>query len=257
MHNAAFRALNLREWTYELRPTTPENLGEAVEQFRREKCAGANVTIPHEQSIIPFVDELSDSARLIGAVNTLYLRAGKLIGDNTDGIGFLRVLRDARIKPRNARVVMMGAGDAARAVAFTLAQERLKSLALFNRTLLQAARLADALHSSFPDLALALNRASDLTDANLIINATSIGTMPNADTSPLPNNAKIPRNAFVFDLVYNPRETKLLRDAKRAGAWPIEGWKMLVHQGAASFKLWTGREAPLEVMKQAVLQELK
>ncbi len=254
MQNAAFRAVGL-PWHYELLETPREELRAAVARLRGEDCAGANVTIPHKQAIIEFLDDVTDTAREIGAVNTIVKRGDKLIGENTDAYGFLQSLRGARVEPHNARVVILGAGGAARAVAFALASAGVASIAILNRTEAHALALTDALRNKYPHLALAVNRAEAITDATLVVNATSVGMTPRADESPMPG--AFPRSAVAFDLVYRPMQTQFLRDAERAGAQTIGGIGMLVHQGAAAFKLWTGRDAPVAVMVEAAEAALR
>jgi len=256
MHNAAFRAVDLN-WRYELLETPQEKLHEALARLRADDCGGANVTLPHKQAVMEYLDELSDTARAIGAVNTIVVRDGRLIGDNTDAVGFIAALRDARVDPRNVRVVIIGAGGAARAVAFALAERGAASIDIVNRTTSRATMLAEALRQHFPHLALGVNMAEALKDAHIIVNATSVGMSPNADESPMPRGCVFPRGAVAFDLVYRPMQTQFLRDAEKAGARPIGGLGMLVHQGGAAFKLWTGYEAPVQVMFNAALNALK
>jgi shikimate dehydrogenase len=249
MQNAALRARGFREWRYEKLALPPERMRAMLDALRDPDCVGANVTIPHKQSIIPHLDELSDAARQIGAVNTIVKRDGRLVGENTDGAGFLQSLREHHIHPRHARVLIFGAGGAACAVAFALAAEGARQIVLINRTTARAAELADRLHDHFSKLELAVNWWEPLRAAHLVVNASAIGMTPQTDASPLPPEQKLPRGAVVFDLVYNPPETKLLRDAAQSGARGIGGLEMLINQGALSFKLWTGREAPLHVMR--------
>ncbi len=257
MQNAALRARGFREWRYEKLALPPERMNTMIDALRDPDCVGANVTIPHKQSIIPHLDELSEAARQIGAVNTIVKRDGRLVGENTDGAGFLQSLREHHIHPRHARVVIFGAGGAACAVAFALAAEGARQIVLINRTTARAAELADRLHAHFPKLELAVNWWEPLSTMHLVVNASAIGMAPLVDDSPLPSTQTVPRGAVVFDLVYNPPETKLLREAARAGARVIGGLEMLVYQGTFSFKLWTGREAPAHVMRAEANRALK
>lgn len=251
MHNAAFRARGLRDWSFDARPTSPDELPAAVRDFFQDSGVGASVTIPHKMAIIRCVDDLTDTARLIGAVNTLYMRESKLIGDNTDGPGFLNALHDADVDPRGMNVVLLGAGGAARAVAFALASQ-VRSLTIVNRHITRAERLAQDVRAIFRGLALEVAHADAVERADLIVNATSAGMAPWVDGSLLPDDVVIPRCAVVYDLIYAPRETKLLKKAKAAGAVALNGLGMLVHQGAAAFQSWTGLAAPLEAMQRAV-----
>jgi shikimate dehydrogenase len=256
MHNAALRACGLDGWRYDKLPLPPEEMGAMLEALRAAGCVGANVTIPHKQTIVPFLDELSDTARTIGAVNTVVKRDGKLNGENTDAAGFLRSLHEREIHPRGARTFILGAGGAAAAVAFALANEGAQRLVIVNRTMSRAADLAARLHAKFPSLELAANHWELLPNADILVNATAMGMAPQTDNSPIPPQLVIPRGAVVFDLVYNPSETKLMREAADAGARCIGGLEMLVYQAAYSFRMWTGCEARVEVMREAAREAL-
>lgn len=255
MHTAAFRALGL-DWEYELLETPREKLRGALERLRADDCAGANITVPHKQAVMEWVDQISENARTIGAVNTLITREGKLFGENTDAEGFIAALKESHINPRHARVVILGAGGAACAVAFALAAAGAREICLINRTAAHATELADRLHAKYPDLRLGVDWHAAIADANILINATPVGLWPNVTDSPLPPAQVISSHSVVIDLIYHPLQTRLLWDAKRAGAWTINGLSMLVHQGAAAFKLWTGRDAPIPVMFDSARKEL-
>ncbi len=241
LHNAAFRALGM-DWKYELLETPHHQLAQAVDRLRKDDCGGANVTLPHKETITKWLDQLGDSARQVGAVNTIVKRDGKLIGENTDMAGFMRALDDARVNPRGAQVIILGAGGAARAVAFALASAGISRLTIVNRTASRAQELGERLQRHHPGLALEVNRRDDLGNADIIVNATSVGMVPNVAESPLPKEYRVPRGAVAFDLVYNPAETRFLIEARDAGAKTIGGMGMLAHQGAVAFKLWTGRD---------------
>jgi shikimate dehydrogenase len=257
MHNAALQSCGLRGWRYEKLALPPDQMSAMQEALRAADCLGANVTIPYKQTIIPLLDELSATARQIGAVNTVVKRDGKLIGENTDAPGFLQSLREHRIHPRHALAIIFGAGGAAAAVAFALANAGARQLVIINRTATRGADLADRLNSCFPSLELAVNWWEPLSHANIIVNATAMGMAPQTDASPLPPGRTIPRGAVVFDLVYSPPETKLLREAANAGARCVGGLEMLIYQGAVSFQMWTGHEAPLPVMQAAAKHALR
>jgi shikimate dehydrogenase len=257
MQNAALAERKLRATRYVKNPMPPEKMRDMILALRAPHCLGANVTVPHKQTIMPHLDELTDLAREIGAVNTILKKDGKLIGDNTDAYGFLQALRVRKIHPQNARVAILGAGGAAAAAAYALAQEGAREIIFLNRTLSRSIELADRLNNRFPALELALNDWDALDDMHLIINATSVGMAPKTDESPLPTRYVIPKRAVVFDLVYNPPATKFLRDAKRNGARIIGGLEMLVYQGARAFELWTGERAPVRVMRDAASKALQ
>jgi shikimate dehydrogenase len=265
MHNAAFQALGL-DWAYVPLPVRPERLAEAIGGLRALGFKGANVTIPHKEAVMSLLDELSPAAQAIGAVNTIVVAPAPLhpstlaqLGENTDWLGFLASLRDVGFDPAGKRCAVIGAGGGARAVVYALAQAGGHSV-VFNRTLERAVRLVEDLRVAFPDARL---EAHPLEDAHrigqetaLLVNATPLG-MSNAqvDASPWPDGLPLPSHLTVCDLVYNPLETKLLRQAREAGATAIGGLGMLVHQGAAAFRLWTGLEPPVDVMMRETMKE--
>jgi shikimate dehydrogenase len=255
MHNAAFAELGL-DWDYLLLPVRPEHVLDAARGIRGFGFAGANVTVPHKQAVMQCLDEVTDEARAIGAVNTILNQDGWLTGYNTDAIGFLRALREAGFDPRGCRAVLLGAGGAARAVLYALLAARAE-VTLVNRNVQRGRRLAEEFEAMFrarvPVLPLVHSHAlQDVVDhADLLANATSLGMQPQVDASPLPSKLTLNRRLTVYDLVYQPINTRLLTDARAAGALGIDGLGMLVHQGAAAFTLWTGRDAPLEVMRVA------
>ncbi len=253
MQNAAFRSFGL-DWKYELLDTMPNKLAGAVARLRTDDCVGANVTIPHKQAIVKWLDGVTPRARTINAVNTIIKKDGKLIGDNTDGYGFAASLSDAHVDIRNKRVAIFGAGGAARAVAATVANAGAKQITVLNRSTPHAQALVESLVASFPAVAIEVNEKSALPAAQLIVNATPVGMWPHEDESPLRCN--FPMDAAVIDLVYRPLETRLLRDAARAGAQTIGGMGMLVYQGAAAFELWTGHSAPVDLMWKAARHAL-
>ena len=254
MQNAAFRACGL-DWQYELLETPRERLGETIAHLRTNGFSSANVTIPHRESIVKLLDEVTDHARKIGAVNTIIKRDGRLIGDNTDVYGFTQSLRDASVILRGARAVLLGAGGAARAAAFALAEQGAARITLINRTEARAIKLAHDLHLHFPKSNVDVGSIAAFATANLIVNATSVGMAPNVNESPM--RWSFPRGVVAIDLVYRPLHTRFLRDAQRAGARPIGGIGMLVYQGAAAFKLWTGQDAPVDLMLDQAMRTLR
>jgi shikimate dehydrogenase len=258
MHNAAIRALGL-DCVYVPFSVPPESIPAAVEGLKALGILGVNVTIPHKQAVIPFMDEVEDNARMIGSVNTIVNRDGKLIGSSTDGAGFLRSLTEAGFDVNGCKAVVLGAGGAGRAVSFALVQSGAK-VTLMDEIPERAAALADDISSRF-GRDLAAN--ADLTElgdyifrADLVVNCTPVGMSPNFECSPVPADM-IRRGLVVYDLVYTPLRTKLLRDAESVGALAISGVKMLVYQGALSFEKWTGISPPIDVMEQAVLEGLR
>jgi shikimate dehydrogenase len=253
MQNAGFRSIGL-DWNYELLETAPNELGRTVARLRAHDCVGANVTIPHKQAIVKWLDGVTARAHAINAVNTVIKKDGKLIGDNTDGYGFAVSLSDARVDPRDRRIAIFGAGGAARAAAVTVAGAGAKQVTILNRSKPRAEALADFLRANFPAVAVEVNDERALPAAHLIVNATPVGMWPHKDESPM--WSPFPADAAVIDLVYRPLETRFLRDAARAGAQTIGGIGMLVYQGAAAFELWTGRGAPVDLMRQVARHAL-
>jgi shikimate dehydrogenase len=261
MHNAAFAELGL-DWTYTLMPVQPGHLEASLKELPAQNFAGVNITMPHKQAVIPHLDGLSDAAGLIGAVNTLRIRAGKFYGENTDAIGFLNALKEAGYAPKGMRVVVLGAGGAARAVVFSLLQAEVSCITVFNRTVERAAVLVADLATAFPASHLTFEPLNSKTLAglqgqvDLVVNATSVGMHPNHVACPWPADVVIPAEVIFYDVIYSPVETLFLRRAQEAGQKIISGLGMLAHQGVAAFEMWTGQQAPLAVMRQALLDEL-
>ena len=254
IHTAALKACGL-EGNYSLFPIHPEDkqgLRDLLARVRTREITGLNVTIPHKQNVIPFIDELTPTAKAIGAVNTIYMRGDKLIGNNTDAPGFLGDLKKVN-KETSTQVdksaLVLGAGGSARAVVYALANDGW-NVTLAARRLEQAQQLAD----SIDDYQLTIINSADLQPStfNLLVNTTPVGMTPNIDQSPLPENLSLPSNAFVYDLVYNPRETKLVKDARAQGLKASTGLGMLIEQAALAFELWTGASADRTAMKKEV-----
>lgn len=259
MHNAAFRALGLKCAYIALRVPKPM-LADAIAGVRALGIAGLNVTIPHKIGIVGLLDELDESASLVGAVNTVKNDRGKLIGFNTDGEGALRALQGEIGSVKGKEVVLLGAGGAARAIAFSLAKARAR-LTIANRTVSRARALASTIEQKLginvevTSLSRAeLTRA--LKNAGVLINATSVGMYPKTEKT-LVHASMMHRGLVVFDIVYGSIRTKLLREARRAGGKTIEGLGMLVHQGALAFEIWTGKRASIKIMKAAAKRELR
>ncbi|HEY5625547.1 MAG TPA: shikimate dehydrogenase, partial [Dehalococcoidia bacterium] len=244
--------------TYQHWPTSSAGLETRVTGLRAPAVLGANVTIPHKEACLPLVDDLDPLVRRVGALNTILNDGGTLRGYNTDVDGFLRTLQEASFEPRGCTAVIAGAGGAARAVVVALAEAGAARIVVVNRTLGRAQQLVSDLSAAARPaqlLAAADTRESwekAATEAALLVNCTSLGTAgtPEEDRSPMPSDL-IRSQAFVYDLVYQPAETRLIRDAREAGARTIGGLPMLIYQGAASFRLWTGKEAPVDIMLQA------
>lgn len=257
MHNAAFEAAGLN-CVYVAFDVSPEDLGASAGALRAMSIAGINVTVPHKESIIPFLDSISPEAELVGAVNTIINSGGVLKGYNTDVGGFLMALKeDLDCEPGGMRVTVLGAGGAARAVLTGLCMKGASEINVINRTVSKAQGLADEFHSSFEQIeinAYSLDDADSVRDclagAGLIVNCTSAG-MKGVEPLALPFEA-LSKEAFVYDLVYNPVETELVKAARERGNNARTGLGMLLYQGAESFEIWTGTVAPVDVMKKAL-----
>jgi len=260
MHNAAFSEIGL-DFLYVPFRVKKEVLGKAIDGMKALNIRGLNVTIPHKVDVIRFLDEIDSLAEKIGAVNTIVNDDGVLKGYNTDGFGFLEALLEKGIDPAGKDVSILGAGGASRAISFTLA-ERGANLVILNRLLELdwAKELAGMISKVFNREveALELNRenlAGALDKADILVNATSVGMTPDIDQTPVDAHLLKP-SKFVFDIVYNPIKTKLLREAEEAGAKTIGGLDMLVWQGALAFEKWTGQKAPVELMRQEAIKVL-
>ena len=245
---------------YRIWETTAEDLPDIISQLRLPHNLGANVTVPYKEDVLQMMDEVDSQAGAIGAINTIVNMNGRLIGYNTDARGFIEALRrDANFEAGNKCVALLGAGGAARAVSFALLWENIDSLVIINRTLARAEALAESLlryakdTKRRVDIAALAWRSSKYQEiirkCQLIVNCTTLGTRfsPQENQSPLDINL-ITANALVYDLVYNPTETPLLKLAREAGAGVIGGLPMLIYQGAAAFELWVKKQAPLDIM---------
>ncbi|MGQ9572328.1 MAG: shikimate dehydrogenase [Dehalococcoidia bacterium] len=249
---------------YELWETEREALAERVAGMRRPDCLGANVTVPYKEVVIPLLDEIDPLAARIGAVNTIVNRDGRLCGYNTDMTGFARALReDGGFDPRGAHVVLLGAGGAGRAATMALVQGKAASVTVFDIAPERAERLVHDLAAdaqtvlTHPPMTTANLRAA-LSACQLLVNCTPIGMRHTKQEHDLPISAdSIPAGALVFDIIYNPLETRLMAEAKNRGARVLGGLSMLVYQGADSFALWTGMAAPLGVMFEAACKALE
>jgi shikimate dehydrogenase len=258
IHNAALYSCGLagRYSLFPVQPDDKEGLQELLESVRRGKIRGLNVTIPHKQNVIEFLDDLTPTARAIGAVNTIYYRDGSLTGDNTDAPGFIADLKhtfDSSFFIRPPSALVLGAGGSARAVVYALLNDGWY-VTVAARRLEQADQLADGLaHRRLQTTDFRLSRI-DLSSISLIVNTTPVGMTPNTEHSPWPASLAFPPHAAIYDLVYNPQETKLVRDAHRQGLLAATGLGMLIEQAALSFEIWTGQTASRKFMLSAIAQ---
>ncbi|MCK4862703.1 MAG: shikimate dehydrogenase [Dehalococcoidales bacterium] len=261
MHNAAYKKLGL-DYIYIPFRVKPEQLAPAVDGLRALNVCGFNVTIPHKVSIIPVLDGLDPIAEKIGAVNTVVNTGGELRGYNTDADGFLKAMLERGVEPGGKSVVVLGAGGAARAITYILA-EKVVSLTILNRQeeLDWAENIAELIKEDFGKVVRVLELRDDylaevLHNADILVNATSVGMSPAGDKSPVPADL-LRKGLVVFDVVYNPINTRLLNEAKAAGAQTISGIDMLAWQGALAFEKWTGQAAPIDLMKKEAVKMLE
>lgn len=256
MHNAAFAELGL-DYAYVAFDVNPNDLKSAIDGARALNIKGFNVTIPHKIEVMQYLDELDEVARLIGAVNTIDFE--NLKGYNTDGIGAVRAIEEVS-SIRDSDVVVAGAGGASRAISFYLAKFGASSITILNRNVDKAQNLAsDVLKSDLiGDVSAGSISEIDarLKDADILVDTTPLGMDPHIDDEPVAKADAMHEDLVVFDAVYNPNETVLIKEAIKAGAKPVYGIKMLLYQGAESFRIWTGRDAPIDVMQKALNEHL-
>jgi shikimate dehydrogenase len=277
LHTAALEACGL-EGNYSLFPITPDDRQSLKDLFSRVRSGeihGLNVTIPHKQNVIPYLDELTPTATSIGAVNTIYLRDNKLIGDNTDAQGFLIDLKNflttGTLRHGELKALVSGAGGAARAVVYALLNDGW-NVTIAARRMEQAEQLAASftdhkLRTLAPGAHLPWRAVPgsvgvtnyqlsniELSNISLLVNTTPVGMTPNIDQSPWPEKFPFPPHAAIYDLVYNPRKTKLVQDAHHQGLHAATGLGMLLEQAALSFEIWTGRNPSREIMRAAARQ---
>ncbi len=255
MHNAAFQSLGM-DWLYVPLPVEPHNLEKAIKGLSGLGFQAANVTVPYKEKAIPFLDRISTSASQIGAVNTVIVGSdGSLAGENTDWNGFLSHLAEIGFDPAGCTAVILGSGGSARAVAYALVSSGAK-VVVCGRNAATSASLVERLSklsSKEPPESWSLQRLQEIDrDVDLIINTTPLGMVPEINFSPWPEGARFPKCRLAYDLVYNPPRTRFIEQASGAGVEVTNGLGMLVHQAAIAFSLWTGRPAPLDVMKQAI-----
>jgi shikimate dehydrogenase len=250
MHAAALAAMGL-DYAYHAFEVHPEHLGEAVQALRALNLAGLNVTIPHKQAVMPFLDEVTPAARAIGAVNTIVNQDGRLVGHNTDWEGFLRALGDEGVSPAGAECLVIGAGGVGRAVCYALAHAGAHVhvwdiVGEWSRALVRD--LGGNRIRVVPDL----RAGGALSTCDLLVNCTPVGMAPDVNADPPVDPGAIRPGAHVCDVIYNPLETVLLARARDRGCRASNGVGMLAWQGALALELWTGRPGPVQVMKEAV-----
>ena len=259
MHNAALARTEL-DFAYLPFAVPPDRVAEVPVAMRTLGIRGLNVTVPHKVAVMEGLDEISEEARAIGAVNTIANRDGHLTGYNTDAEGVIASLRaDGGLDVLPEAVALLGAGGAARAILYALLQAgEVKEITLLNRTLDKAEALAADLDPGSRRVRVGSpGMGAAVREAGLLINATSVGMHPGPGASPLPDPSVLHDRLTVLDIVYKPRRTRLLAQAEEAGAATVDGLGMLVHQGARAFEIWTGVSAPVEEMKRALLRQVE
>lgn len=257
MQNRAFEVTKL-DYCYVPFPVAPGEVEKAVSAVRALGMRGVNVTIPHKEAVIPYLDVLSVDAEIIGAVNTIVNYDGRLTGFNTDGLGFLEAMRvETGQTPDDKKVTLIGAGGAARAVAVQMALAGAKEIRIINRNLARADQIKAVLDAKTGCITKTMPFNSEeftetIKDTDILINSTPVGMYPNIDAPSVVEPQLLHSRMLVCDLVYNPPETSLLKAARNRGATTLPGLGMLLYQGALAFKLWTEVEAPVEEMKAAL-----
>lgn len=248
IHKAAYAALGL-DWHYAVMDVLEPDLDAVLSQMDGQRLVGANITIPYKQAVHARVDQLTPTAEAVGAVNTVYRRDGKLIGENTDVAGFLQPLVAMQGKNwSDARAIILGAGGAARAVAHALTRElKMKEVAVTARR--------EATARAIPDVSIVdwNERSRASADVDLIVNTTPVGMAPHTDACPLPVTHRFSAGQTIYDLIYAPERTRLLALAEESDATTIGGLPMLIGQAAEAFRIWTGQEMPIEAVKKALL----
>lgn len=259
MHNDSFRHLGL-DYVYLCFDVNEDNLKEAVNGLKICGIRGFNLTMPDKNRMAELADALSPAAELIGAVNTVVNDNGRLVGHNTDGVGFIRSLADYGFSPKGKTVTLLGAGGAATAIAAQAALDGVKELRIFarpnSRFHERTVRLVDDINRqtgcvcTLSDLTDTTALRSSLAESALLVNGTPVGMAPDTEISVITDPSMFHKDLFVSDIIYNPRETRLMRLAKEAGCRTSNGLFMLLYQGAEAFRLWTGQEMPTDLIKE-------
>lgn len=253
---AAFKALGLN-YRYNTMLVYPEDLETAVKSLKALHMKGTHITIPHKVNVIPYLDRLTDTAALIGAVNTVYEDHGEMVGENTDGKGFIKSLEDEHIEISGKKAVVLGAGGAARAIAVELALAGVQKITIVNRsrdrgeTLVKLINEKTKAHAEFV-LWEGCYNVDENTD--ILVNCTSIGLYPDTNIPDI-NYDTLKSTTVVCDIIPNPLHTRFMAKAQACGCKTLDGFSMLINQAAVSFKLWTGIDAPVEIMKMAMINE--
>ena len=254
MHNAAFKHLKM-DYVYVPYHVKKGMLSDAIAGAKSLNIKGLNVTIPHKTDVIKHLDELDKSAELIGAVNTIKFHEEWTKGYNTDGIGAVKAIEEVS-SVKNKKIIILGAGGAARAISFQILMDGAESLVIANRTVTNAEQLqkdlAGKLGADVKSTDLGVKLENELSSADILINTTPIGMYPNVDQEPLVKAELMHENLVVKDCVYNPLQTGLIKEAEKCNAKIVSGLKMLIYQGIESFRIWTGVTPPVEIFERAL-----
>lgn len=259
LEEAGFEAMGLN-YRYINYKVTPEDFDAAMKSLKALNMKGINLTMPHKIKVLPYLDEMSEAARIIGAVNTVNIKDGKLIGDNTDGKGFVLALKREGVELAGKKVTILGAGGAAKAIAVECALAGAVSINIFNRSKAPGAALADTVNNftRAKGTYYPMNPGLKVpADTDILINATPIGLMPYPDRKPDIDYDTITSDMVVSDVVFNPAVTLFLKEAEKKGAKIVSGLGMLVSQGAMNFTIWTEKEAPYDIMYEALKKEFE
>ncbi len=258
MHNEAFYQLGL-DYVYLAFDVTPETLGDAVKGLKAAGICGFNLTMPLKVHILPLLDELTPAARLAGAVNTVIVKNGRMIGHTTDGTGYMRSVIDAGHDIIGKKMTLLGAGGAATAICVQAALDGVSSIDMFKRKNASWDKTMEFCQQTAFETGCEINLldfndtdllAESISKSAVLTNATSLGMAPDTDISPIPDPAMLRQDLIVSDIIYNPRKTLLIEQAEQQGCSCFNGLYMLLYQGAAAFTCWTGREMPIDVIKQ-------
>jgi len=252
MHNAAYKELNL-DYEYSKYEVTPDDLADKIKMIKENGLAGINITIPHKENVMKYLDVIDEAAQKIGAVNTVVNRNGKLYGYNTDGIGFIEGIKHYhKVDVEGKKIALFGDGGAARAIVISSYLKGAKEISIGGIELKKTSKLAKEI-DDFAYNSRSSEFLKKISEADIVVNATPLGMHPFEDKSPLIDPSVIHDGQFVFDAVYIPKETKFLLDAKNRGATIGYGFEMLLFQGIVAFEKFTSSKAPIEVMEKALL----
>lgn len=258
MHNEGFQQLNL-DYIYLAFDVTPDKLPSVVTGLRAMNVRGFNLTMPHKNEMCALCDTLTPSAEIIGAVNTVVNDHGHLIGHNTDGIGYMRALKESGINIIGKKMTVLGAGGAATSIFVQAALDGVSEISIFSRrsnfyeraeNIIQQLSERTSCKITLYDFDCLETLKREISESAILVNGTSVGMAPNIEQSLIPDTSFFHKDLIVSDVIYNPRETKLLKLAREAGCQTQNGLYMLLYQGAEAFKLWTGEEMPIQLIKE-------